>query len=532
MAYFCGKCGSRLDAETGLCPKCNKPKHPFRTVVLILLAVLLVMGAGVALIWNRTVKQSEPSTPTVATETTAIIQNTELFMTETIPVPTVATEEERITETSDVQETQSELVNSEEKLKNFVTVYTQYMPIIENIKATAIDPEHAVGQLCDMNSDGIPELAISYYSPAPYPINKITSRASLQCIVCELYTIKDGQVFPLLAQEMLSLRADGCYGKFAFSEMGGNICFAIHGKAESNPLQKAGLDEVDQILDEYLEDVWKFGLGLKKNDQRHYDKGKIKVFTLEGYNLDCRSDTRYRYDSDNKEHSNGITTVGEPLTEDTYKMLSELPWVECNAGTPLEDLFPYSAGNCGSQVDWILDETGILTIFGTGAMPDFEYFEENNRPSTDSPWDAFRKDILSVKIGSGITRIGEHAFEFCSNMRSIDIPESVTSIGTNSFRDCNSLLTVTLPSGLTQLEKEMFYHCDRLENVNLPKNMDHIMDGAFRYCGSLGQIYIPESVTPIGEMAFYGTQLKTVTINRNSQLGYSVFPEYCEITYY
>lgn len=338
MANFCGKCGSRLDAKTGLCPKCNRLKRPFGVVIMVILASLLVLGGVAAFLWRQMSKSSEPSTPPHAAATMPIIQNTAPSMTEATSASTAATEELYIAEPSHARETLPELSNSEEKPQNYADVSAQYMPILKNIQSTAIDPEDAAGQLCDLNGDGIPELAVIYSMPAQYPINKITTKRSLQCLVCDLYTIKEGRAFPLLEQEMLCPKADGCYGKFAFAEIDGELCFTIHGKVESKPLQKVGLGKVDQALDAYLEDVWKLGLSDQKNDQFHYDKGKIKIYTLEGCRLDCRTDTRYRYDSENQRRYNGITTAGKSLTADNYQLLSEFPWVDSRSGTGLDGL--------------------------------------------------------------------------------------------------------------------------------------------------------------------------------------------------
>lgn len=42
MANFCGKCGTRLDKTTGLCPKCNKLPNPRKPWLIILIVALIV----------------------------------------------------------------------------------------------------------------------------------------------------------------------------------------------------------------------------------------------------------------------------------------------------------------------------------------------------------------------------------------------------------------------------------------------------------------------------------------------------------
>ena len=53
--------------------------------------------------------------------------------------------------------------------------------------------------------------------------------------------------------------------------------------------------------------------------------------------------------------------------------------------------------------------------------------------------------IKSVKLESGITSIGLHAFDYCTGMNSITIPSTVTSIGGSAFQNCESLTSVNIP---------------------------------------------------------------------------------------
>lgn len=54
-----------------------------------------------------------------------------------------------------------------------------------------------------------------------------------------------------------------------------------------------------------------------------------------------------------------------------------------------------------------------------------------------------RRNITSVTIGSGVTKIGKGAFYDCPGLTSITIPDSVTSIGNGVFSNCNGLTSVT-----------------------------------------------------------------------------------------
>ena len=87
-------------------------------------------------------------------------------------------------------------------------------------------------------------------------------------------------------------------------------------------------------------------------------------------------------------------------------------------------LWADQSGTCGDNIKWTLDDQGVLTLEGTGAMENF----------SDSPWRGANPS--KVVIGEGITTIGMRAFESCMSLSSVTIPSSVTSIGEDAFRYC------------------------------------------------------------------------------------------------
>lgn len=91
---------------------------------------------------------------------------------------------------------------------------------------------------------------------------------------------------------------------------------------------------------------------------------------------------------------------------------------------------------CGENVEYtFVYETGICTIKGTGPMYDFG---ENSNTSDFSSTTA----INFVRIGEGVTYIGENAFYNAAGMQEIIIPSTVTSIGAGAFNGCNGLTTI------------------------------------------------------------------------------------------
>ena len=166
----------------------------------------------------------------------------------------------------------------------------------------------------------------------------------------------------------------------------------------------------------------------------------------------------------------------------------------------------YTYWNEGN-LTWKLYEDGTLTISGTGAMKDYDYY---NNPSPASQ----KKDsVKKVVIEDGVTSIGDSAFSYCSSLTNITIPDSVTSIGDSAFSGCWDLTSITIPDSVTTIGESAFYGCSSLTSITIPDGVTSIGYGAFSSCRSLTSITIPDSVTSIGNSSFsYCSSLTSITI--------------------
>ena len=111
-----------------------------------------------------------------------------------------------------------------------------------------------------------------------------------------------------------------------------------------------------------------------------------------------------------------------------------------------------ASGNCGTNLAWTLDDTGTLTISGTGDMDN--YFN-----TSDVPWYNYKESITSVVILENVRSIGINAFDGCSNLTNITIPNSVGSMGSSAFKNCSSLTSITIPDSVTIIDSYAFYGC-------------------------------------------------------------------------
>ncbi len=223
-------------------------------------------------------------------------------------------------------------------------------------------------------------------------------------------------------------------------------------------------------------------------------------------------------------------------------------------GLDLPSLFDFKAeaagsGTCGEKLTWTLDtDLGELHITGTGAMSDW------STPS-DVPWHTSCNYIKSVTIDSGVTSIGNYAFDYCPNLERISFPGSVTSVGTSAFGcedgfcelsdvyytgdlaswcaiDFKDLYSnpnrcadnicfngslfegdIVIPAGVTAIKNYTFLNCENITSVTIPDGVESIGMCAFRWCEGLTNVTIPESVTSIGNSAFqYCRKLESITI--------------------
>ena len=115
------------------------------------------------------------------------------------------------------------------------------------------------------------------------------------------------------------------------------------------------------------------------------------------------------------------------------------------------NVFAAISGRCGDSMTWTLDDSGNLTLSGSGKMSD-NGFGYNNL--------TFRYyGTKTVTIGDGITTIGDNAFEGCSGMTKLTLPNSLERIGESAFRGCIGLTELTLPSSVWDILDYAFYGC-------------------------------------------------------------------------
>ena len=215
-------------------------------------------------------------------------------------------------------------------------------------------------------------------------------------------------------------------------------------------------------------------------------------------------------------------------------------------------------------LSWSLARSGVLTISGSGELPELA------NDGTSVPWKKHSDIIIEVVIKSGVTGVGSGAFMGCTALKKVSISDTVKKLDLNAFSGCTALEAFavedgneayasadgvlfnagktlliscpvgktgayTVPETVTEIEKSAFAasgvesvsmsdavntvgegafsNCSKLKSVVLPKGLKELKKSLFSGCCALEAISIPDSVKTLGEGVFSGcAALKEVKI--------------------
>jgi len=128
--------------------------------------------------------------------------------------------------------------------------------------------------------------------------------------------------------------------------------------------------------------------------------------------------------------------------------------------------------------------------------------------------------LEEVTLPKNLTNLPSSTFSGCTSLKQVDIPQSVKTIESRAF-ESSGIVTLTIPSGVTFIPDNMCYGCKSLETIHLPESLTEIDDRAFMSCNSLnsvhfgdstpspGELDIAEGIRKVGEIAFNGCDMLT-----------------------
>ncbi|MBO7739687.1 MAG: leucine-rich repeat protein, partial [Oscillospiraceae bacterium] len=107
-------------------------------------------------------------------------------------------------------------------------------------------------------------------------------------------------------------------------------------------------------------------------------------------------------------------------------------------------------------------------------------------------------ELREIRIGEGVTHVGDHAFFDCDNLVKVTLPSTLDTIGDGAFQDCDALETLELPQSLTVIGNRAFRDCSALVLITIPASVLSLGEEAFRYCDALKEITFLGSVPEFG----------------------------------
>ncbi len=162
-----------------------------------------------------------------------------------------------------------------------------------------------------------------------------------------------------------------------------------------------------------------------------------------------------------------------------------------------------------TNINYRLDENGLLTISGTGVIP-------NDYDGTELEWAQWKNDITSIVIENGITGVGYSSFFAYTNLTKITLANSVQSIDQSAFANCTSLTEINFPSTMNVIRGGAFSNCTSLESIQLPNGITTLGSALFKDCTNLTNLTIPNTVEEFSSNVFFGcTSLKSLTLPKN-----------------
>lgn len=183
-------------------------------------------------------------------------------------------------------------------------------------------------------------------------------------------------------------------------------------------------------------------------------------------------------------------------------------------------------GKCGDNMSWEFGDEGLLVIYGSGDMDDYNY-----SATFAAPWAGL--DVKKIVIHEGVESIGNCAFYNMADVAEIDVPQSVKKCGYDAFfatawldafadqfvvvgdgvliKYKGASQDVTIPYGVKYISnafsKENEFSVD-ITSVKMPDSVVEIGNYAFYSCKFLNNVKFSNSVVSIGVGAFEGSGLR------------------------
>ena len=209
-----------------------------------------------------------------------------------------------------------------------------------------------------------------------------------------------------------------------------------------------------------------------------------------------------------------VTEIGKGVFENCTRLEKlTLPFVGANKdGTSYGHIgYIFGAVQRTESADFVPSSLKTVIITG-GSTIDYGAF-------------MYCASLESISIPESVTKVGNFAFEYCTNLTSVEFGENsqLASISCGMFEKCSSLKSIKVPDSVTYINDNAFEYCTSLESITFGENsqLNYIGELVFDACTNLKSIKIPDGVLYLGGYAFgLCTSLESVIFGEKSQLKY------------
>ncbi len=174
-------------------------------------------------------------------------------------------------------------------------------------------------------------------------------------------------------------------------------------------------------------------------------------------------------------------------------------------------------GTWGSNLNWKVDTTGTLTIWGTGRMYDAEEDDYHY------PWQEEAYGITNLNIKYGVTSIAPRAFSGLTYLCIATFPDSLREIGNGAFYGCG-FETVTISKGVKAIGDGPFCNNPKLKFIDVSpwndyyKSVNGVLYSKDSYrivqfpCALGGYYKAIDGVGYVGKYAFQDSKITGVAL--------------------
>ncbi len=138
---------------------------------------------------------------------------------------------------------------------------------------------------------------------------------------------------------------------------------------------------------------------------------------------------------------------------------------------------------------------------------------------------SYKGNVKNVVVPEGVSIIEDAAFLGCESIETLELGYDVEEIGLYAFQNCVNLKSVKVNDALGVVEAGAFKGCSSLKSLDFSEStLATIGYEAFSGCKALSEVKLCETISDIGNYAFQGTSIKSISFDKNmASIGSNTF---------